>query len=339
MTRGGTVQEHELGALGVFRIPIPIPFLQAGGPVNAYIVEEERGILLFDPGLGTGPSQAALADGIALTGHRFDEVNRIVLSHGHIDHFGAAAWVLEQIGRAIPISIHSADADKVLESGADWPERLTRNGRYLSRLGVPLRVLEEMVAHIGRDAGLGRRLADVTPLVPGDTFQCRHVTLEVHHMPGHTPGLCCLYERNHRLLFSADHLLEHVSPNPLIELGLEGEPASFKPLVSYFESLDRVRALAIDLVLPGHAAPFSACLEVIDSLSAFYDRRQAKLLQALERGPLTVYEATRELFPPTRTFELFLMLSETLGNLELLEYRGAIERETDGEFIRFQLAG
>jgi glyoxylase-like metal-dependent hydrolase (beta-lactamase superfamily II) len=186
---------------------------------------------------------------------------------------------------------------------------------------------------------MGRRLAEVTPLLPGDTFQCRHVTLEVHHTPGHTPGLCCLYDRDHRLLFSSDHLLEHVSPNPLIEFRPEGERAPFKPLVSYFESLDRVRALPVDLVLPGHAAPFSAYLEVIDSLTAFYERRQAKLLKALDRGPLTVYEAVRELFALTNTFELFLMISETLGNLEVLEDRGEIECQKDDELIRFRLAG
>jgi glyoxylase-like metal-dependent hydrolase (beta-lactamase superfamily II) len=157
-------------------------------------------------------------------------------------------------------------------------------------------------------------------------------------MPGHTPGLCCLYDRDHRLLFSADHLLEHVSPNPLIDLRPQGEPSSFKPLVSYFESIERTRVLAIDLVLPGHAAPFSAHIKVINSLSSFYERRQAKLLDALERGPMTVYEIMRELFPSGSAFELFLMISETLGNLELLEDRGKIRRETDGEFIRFQLA-
>ena len=68
------MQEHELGKLGIFRIPLPIPFVQAGGPVNAYVVEEESGLLLFDPGLGTKQSQAALAEGLALIGHRFDEV-------------------------------------------------------------------------------------------------------------------------------------------------------------------------------------------------------------------------------------------------------------------------
>ncbi len=336
MKAGKTMQEHELGDLGIFRIPIPIPFTQAGGPANAYVIEEDRGVLLFDVGIGLEQSQAALVEGLARTGHRFEEVNRIVLSHGHIDHYGAAAWIQDQIGRSVPILIHSADAGKVLKSGTCLQALLEQNSGYLSRLGVPLPVLEAMVSAVGREVGMGRRLAEVTPLLPGDRFRCKHVTLEVHHMPGHTPGLCCLYEREHRLLFSADHLLEHVSPNPLIELGMEGVQSSFKPLVSYFESVERVRALPVDLVLPGHAAPFSAHTEVILSLSAFYERRQEKLLDALEREPLTAYEAMRQLFPSNSAFELFLMISETLGNLELLEERGKIKRETAGGSILFR---
>jgi glyoxylase-like metal-dependent hydrolase (beta-lactamase superfamily II) len=328
------MQEQELGQLGIFRIPVPIPFHQAGGPVNAYVVEDENGILLFDPGIGTVEGQTALAEGLARTRHRFEEVSRIVLSHGHIDHFGATNWVLQKIGRTVPIWIHSADADKVLKSGPDWPELLMQNRERLTKLGLPGPDLEEMVAHVRRDPEMGDRLIDIKPLLPGDKLRCRHVTLEVLHMPGHTPGVCCLYEHNYGLLFSADHLLEHVSPNPLMELGPEGN--SFKSLVSYFESIERLRPLAVDLVLPGHAEPFHECGKVMDSLAVFYNRRQAKLLQALRRGPLTVYEAMQELFSPTRTFELFLMLSETLGNLELLEHRGEVEREWDGKCFRFR---
>jgi glyoxylase-like metal-dependent hydrolase (beta-lactamase superfamily II) len=329
------MQEHELDDLGIFRIPVPIPFRQAGGPANVYLVEEEHGFLLFDTGLGTDESRAALSEGLARTGHRFEDVNRIILSHGHFDHFGAAAWIQEQIGRSVPTLIHAADSGKVLESGADWPTLLMRNGRYFSTLGVPMPLLEETAAIIGRNAEMGRRLATVTPLLPGERFRCKHVTLEVLHMPGHTPGLCCLYDRHHRLFFSADHLLEHVSPNPLIELSPKGEAPSFKPLVTYLGSIDRVRALSIDLVLPGHATPFSEHRKVIDSLSGFYERRQAKLVDALKRGPLTVYEAMKGLFTSDNGFELILMISETLGNLEVLEARGEIARETNGERIRF----
>ena len=328
------MEEHELEKLGIFRIPTPIPFIQAGGPVNAYAIEEEGGLLLFDTGMAREESRAALAEGFARIGHRFQDINRIILSHGHIDHFGAAEWIREQSGRAIPAMIHSADADKVLESGPDWPTLLTRNRGYLLKLGVPPPALEDSIEILRKNTGMGRRLKEVEPLMPGTVFRCKHVKLEVLHMPGHTPGVCCLYDRDHRLLFSADHLLEHVSPNPLMELS---EPESFKPLITYFESLDSVRTLPVDLVLPGHAAPFAQPFAVMDSLSGFYRKRQSRILAVLERGPLTVYEVMRELFPADSGFELVLMVSEALGNLELLEYRGEVEREIGGEFIRFRL--
>jgi glyoxylase-like metal-dependent hydrolase (beta-lactamase superfamily II) len=164
-----------------------------------------------------------------------------------------------------------------------------------------------------------------------------HVALEVHHMPGHTPGLCCLHEPAARLLFAADHLLEHVSPNPLIDIGAEGDTGQFKPLVSYLESVRRVRAMDVELVLPGHATPFTEPRKVIDSLVRFYGRRQRKLRAALRGGPLTVFEAMTKLFPTQAAREVFLMLSETLGNLEVLEERGEVLRLADGAVVRFGL--
>jgi glyoxylase-like metal-dependent hydrolase (beta-lactamase superfamily II) len=334
------MQEHEFGDLGIFRIPIPIPFIEAGGPINVYVIEEERGLLLFDAGLGTTLSQSALAEGLARIGHRFKDINRIILSHGHIDHFGAAAWILEQIGRTIPVYINSADANKVLDSGMEWAALLSQNDKLFSMLGTPLPVLRETIGILAKNAGsLGRRLSAVTPICQGDTFACKHIVLEVQHMPGHTAGLSCLYEREHRLLFSADHLLEHVSPNPLIELSQDGQPTSYKPLVTYVQSLNRVRAMPINLVLPGHGRPFSAHIDVIDSLSVFYQRRQTKILDALKLRPMTPYEVMNKLFPSNSKngFEFLLTISEALGNLELLEHKGEVKRETDGESIRFRL--
>ncbi len=328
------MQERELAELGIFRIPVPIPFPQAGGPANVYVIEERDGLLMFDAGLGTEASQNALAEGMRRIGHRFQDVNRIVLSHGHVDHFGAAAWVMDKAGRSIPVSVHNADADKVLESGDDWPNLLRNNRAYLTSLGIPEPYLEEAIETLHTGRGIGRRLASVLPLVNGNQFRCKYITLEVHHMPGHTPGLCCLYEREHRLFLSGDHLLENVSPNPLMEIRPQGRRA--KPLVSYFKSLERVRSLPIDLVLPGHSTPFTEPHTIIESLSAFYERRQTKIFRALERGPLTVYEVMRKLFPLKSGFELILTMSEALGNLEVLEDKGEVERCPDEGFIRFR---
>ena len=46
-----------LTRLGVHRIPVPVPFPEAGGPANVYVIEEEGGgVALFDAGIGTSPA-------------------------------------------------------------------------------------------------------------------------------------------------------------------------------------------------------------------------------------------------------------------------------------------
>jgi glyoxylase-like metal-dependent hydrolase (beta-lactamase superfamily II) len=333
------VTEADLAELGVHRIPVPVPFPQAGGPVNVYVIEEAGGgIMMFDAGLGRPDAEAALADGFARIGRRFDEVTRIVLSHGHVDHYGAAVTAMERAGRTIPVFVHPADAAKVAASGPRWRDLLPSYGAHLLRLGVPADTLATMAQELGGGFKLARRIPDVSALAPGEVLHAKHLALEVHHMPGHTPGLCCLHDRRNGLFFSGDHLLEKVSPNPLIELGPNGEDGVFRPLVSYLASLARLRALDVELVLPGHGPPFAQHRQVIDSLVAFYGKRQAKILDALAKGALTGYEVTQDLFPWARTGDLFLVVSETVANLEALEALGAVSRELDAGVYRYRRA-
>jgi glyoxylase-like metal-dependent hydrolase (beta-lactamase superfamily II) len=333
------VTESDLRALGIVRIPVPVPFPQAGGPVNVYLLDErDGGLTLFDAGLGSPDGERALAEGFARAGRRFDEVRRIVLSHGHVDHFGAARTVVERAGGGVAVFAHPADVPKVAESGWRWRERLPLYAAYFAKLGVPAEAIEEMGRSLGGGLRLARRLAEVRPIEEGAVLELAGVRLEVLHLPGHTPGMLCLHERDRRVLLAADHLLEKISPNPIIELGPDGEHGAWRPLVAYVESLARVRALEVDLVLPGHGAPFAGHRAVIDGLLAFYGKRQARLREALEGGPRSGWELTRAIFPLVRAPELFLALSEAIANLEVLEARGAVAREEVGGRIRFRLA-
>src|SRR5918992_227321 len=59
--------------------------------------------------------------------------------------------------------------------------------------------------------------ADVTrPLEDGDTLKLRDRVLEVHFRPGHSPTDTVFLDRERRILLAADHLLSHISSNPLI---------------------------------------------------------------------------------------------------------------------------
>ena len=330
--------EADLAALGVHRVAVPVPFPQAGGPVNVYLVEiDGGGLLLFDSGLGSPEGLAALEAGFARLGRSLAEVRRIVLSHGHVDHYGAAQTMVERAGHAIPVHAHPADLPKVAASGPRWRDLLPLYDAHLARLGVPAETLAASAAEMGSGFEHARRIEAVLPLEPGEVIHGKYVTLEVLHMPGHTPGLCCLYDRRRRLFLAADHLLEKVSPNPFIELGPGGEEG-WRPLVAYLEAIARVRALEVDLVLPGHGPPFSGHRRVIDGLLGFYGKRQEKIRAALARGPLTGYEVTQALFPWARPGDLFLVISESVANLEVLEARGEVRREEEGGVVRFRLA-
>ena len=331
--------ELDLARLGIHRIPIPVPFPQAGGPVNVYLVEEsDGGVMMFDAGLGTPEAVAALERGFAEAGRRFDEVRRIVLSHGHVDHYGAALVVLERAGRDVPVHAHASDHAKVAEAGRRWRDLMPFYGAYLLKLGVPGELLATVACELGGSYTLARRIPQVTTLEPGTVLRARDLSLEVVHMPGHTPGLVCLYDRRERIILSADHLLEKVSPNPIIDLGPSGEEGHFQPLVSYLASIARMRAMEIDWVLPGHGPPFANHRRVIDDLLAFYVKRQARIREALAPGPRSAYEIARALFPSARPGDLFLVMSETIANVEVLERRGEIARALEDEVYRFRLA-
>ena len=154
-------------------------------------------------------------------------------------------------------------------------------------------------------------------------------------MPGHTPGLLCLHAPAQGLLLAADHLLEKVSPNPLIELGPGGEEGYFRPLVAYLASVERTRALEVDLVLPGHGPPFAGHRAVIDRLVGFYGKRQERIRALLAAGPRTAWEVARELFPTVPVAQTFLIISETIANLEVMEARGELRRSLVDGVYRF----
>jgi glyoxylase-like metal-dependent hydrolase (beta-lactamase superfamily II) len=305
--------------------------------VNVYLLEEEGGgIMMFDAGLGTPDAEAALAEGFARVGRRFDEVTRIVLSHGHVDHYGAALSVIEGAGWPVPVRAHAADVPKVAATGWRWEDLRPAYAAHLLRLGVPDEMLDAIGREVGRGLALARRIPEVSLVEPGEVLRVGRLELEVLHMPGHTPGLLCLHERRHRILFSADHLLERVSPNPIIELGPDGAPGPYRPLVAYLDSVRRLYSLDVALVLPGHGPPFGQHRRVIDGLLEFYGKRRARIREALARGPLTAYGVTRALFPWAGPRDLFLVVSETIANLEVMEARGEVRRECDDRPYRFR---
>jgi glyoxylase-like metal-dependent hydrolase (beta-lactamase superfamily II) len=326
-----------LQSLGIHRLVIPVPFPDAGGPVNAYALDDGTGRLtFFDTGIGTETGIAALRSGAARTGLDLSRTAEVLVSHGHVDHFGNAQLLAEESGAAV--GVHPADRDKVVgEDG--WAAREPLYRAYLRRQGVPEAQVPRLVA-MGRHSGKFSRRVDparARALEGGRRFQVGALDLEVLHLPGHTPGLVCLWERTHRLLFADDHILARTSPNPFLELTEAG--TTHRALVRYLESIETVRALDADWVLPGHGPPFQGHRATLDTLDAFYQRRQERLMDALRSGPRTAVELSEVLFGPQEGARLYLTLSEVIGNLEVLEEAVRVRAEDDGAVARWRAVG
>lgn len=317
---------------GVTRIAVPIPFPEAGGPANVYVIEEEGGgVALFDAGIGTREGREALEEGFRRAGLSFGDIRRIFVSHGHLDHYGYARAAQEASGA--PVFVHVRDHDKV--TGRDrTAQRLGLYEAYLTKLGAPPSLLEHVKVHFQDWRRMARPLEHVEPLEPGTVLKFKHFEAEVLHLPGHTPGLVCLWDSKSRTLFSDDHLLERVSPNPLLDLEGHDEP-QHKALLEYIRSALKVRELPVEQVLPGHAEPFSGHRPLIDRLLGFYEKRQARLLELLaKQGPQTPAALAPQIFPNVRAHHLYLTLSEVMGNLEVLESKGRVARKTrDGRIL------
>jgi glyoxylase-like metal-dependent hydrolase (beta-lactamase superfamily II) len=313
-----------LAALGVHRLPIPVPFAEAGGPANVYVIEEDGGgLALFDAGIGTREGREALLSGFRALGRSLGEVRRIFVSHGHIDHYGYARAAQEQSGA--PVYAHPRDHDKL--TGRDrTAQRLDLYAAYLDRLGAPRELLGHVRVHWQDIGRMARPVEHVEPLAAGTRLRFGKFSAEVLHLPGHTPGLVCLWAPDQGVLFSDDHLLERVSPNPLLDLEGQAEPRH-RALVEYVRSARRAKELPARLIAPGHGEPFAGHVELIDRLLAFYDKRQARILDLLAEGPQTPAQLAPRVFPHAKPSQLYLILSEVMGNLEVLEDQRRVRRE------------
>jgi glyoxylase-like metal-dependent hydrolase (beta-lactamase superfamily II) len=321
-----------LAALGVHRVPVPVPFAEAGGPANVYVIEEDGGgLALFDAGIGTREGRDALLAGFRALGRSLGEVRRIFVSHGHIDHYGYARAAQEESGA--PVYAHPRDHDKL--TGRDrTAQRLDLYAAYLDRLGAPRELLDHVRVHWQDLGRMARPIEQVEPIGEGTRLRFARFSAEVMHLPGHTPGLVCLWAKDEAVLFSDDHLLERVSPNPLLDLEGRAEP-THRALVEYVRSARRARELPARLIAPGHGEPFAGHAALIDRLLAFYEKRQARILDLLADGPQTPAQLAPRVFPHARPTQLYLTLSEVMGNLEVLEEGGRVRREERSARIVF----
>jgi glyoxylase-like metal-dependent hydrolase (beta-lactamase superfamily II) len=320
---------------GLWSIPVPIPS-NSLRYVFVYVFETDRGPYIVDTGWNTVEAWAALDAGLADAGTSVGEVQGIVVTHLHPDHYGLAGRVREASGAWI--GLHPADAALIHDRYVDPDFLVEMMGAMLQRAGAPSDELQ----------ALQRAAMPVLPFVTaatpdilvedGDKLDIPGWDVAALWTPGHSPGHLCLWEAGNQLMLSGDHVLPRITPN------ISFHPqAGDDPLGDFLTSLERVARYQAAEVLPGHEHRFVNLAARVAELQEHHERRFAEVVAALADGVTTGWEVATLMkwSRPWTSIEGFMRRAavlEALAHLRALEVRGVVEevRSPDGP-SRWQL--
>ncbi|MBS1870953.1 MAG: MBL fold metallo-hydrolase [Actinobacteria bacterium] len=327
----------EAAQLGIHCMAIPTPFLV--GRVNCYLIEDDP-LTLVDTGPNSGKALDELERALAEHGRRVEELGLIVVTHQHIDHIG----LLEVLARRSGAEV--AALDRLVPYLGDYRRAAELDDEFavalMLRHGIPPETTQALRSVSSAFRGWGSGAAVTRPLADGATLTLRDRTFAVQHRPGHSPSDTVFWDERNRLLLGGDHLIKHISSNPLVARPLDGagDPhARPQALRTYIASLRATRELPARIVLSGHGEPVTDHRALIDERFSLTDRRARKIHGLLADGPLSAHEIAQRMWGNVAVTQAFLTLSEVLGHLDLLEVEGKVaEREEDG-VVRFAAVG
>jgi glyoxylase-like metal-dependent hydrolase (beta-lactamase superfamily II) len=318
-------------AAGIHRISIPTPF--AVGRVNVYLLEDEP-LTLVDTGPNSATSFEELTGGLAGLGHAIEDIELVVVTHQHIDHLGLVSIVAQRSGAEVAALDLAVPYVENYSKEAQKDDEFARS--VMLRNGIPQDVVSALSAVSqafrawGSSAGVSRVLRD------GEEMRFRDRTLEVHHRPGHSPTDTVFHDRERRILIAADHLLGHISSNPLITRPADGSSERPQALVSYLRSLEATREMDVDLVLPGHGDPITDHRALIDQRFTLHRRRAEKIHVLLGERPRTAYEVAQALWGNIAVTQAYLTLSEVLGHIDVLMNDGRVGEVEHDSVVVFE---
>lgn len=310
-----------------YRIQIPLPLLELQS-VNCYAIKGPERHLIIDTGMDSKSCRQAME--ASLKKLEIDlERSDFFITHCHIDHFGLVASLVGQ-GSIIYINRREADIIQRVGSGdivSDWMT-------FIEASGFPENKIENIFPQEGSRPYGPKNAFPFIYVEDGDSLSMGDYHFKCVETPGHTNGHMCLYEPQSKVFMAGDHLLSEITP------GIHGFIHK-NPLKDYLSSLDKVAALDVRLVLPGHRSVFANCKERIRELKAHHEERTCEVISILQEIPKDAYDVASQMtwdvhYDSWREFPIqqkFFATGEAFAHLRFLEEDGLITGQIKGKRI------
>lgn len=285
-----------------------------------YLVFDAGPLTLIDTGSGYGNCNAQVMAGLEAVRTEFGEpfqvgdIRRILLTHGHIDHFGGVAHLLELTGAALGIHVLDRWVLTAYEERVIVATRALKT--YLQRAGVDAELETMLMEMYGFSKKHVRSVRVDITLADGQEFD----GMQFIHTPGHCPGQVCIAMGN--VLISADHILSHITPHQAPE-----SITAYTGLGHYLEALEKVRRLpGFELALGGHEVPINDVYTRIDEIRTSHERKLDRVINTINESPdpVTISSITQAMYPRAIGFNTLLALEEVGAHVEYLYQHGQL---------------
>lgn len=319
---------------GVYQLPLPIPNNPLGY-TNLYLVKGDNKHLLIDAGWNSEEALYSLKQQLTDIDVDFRDISKVLVTHVHGDHYGLAGK-LKQLSGA-EIALHYLERDLILPENMDMSKLHHQFEQWLHINGVPTNLLPPAI--FARRPG-APTLPDVI-LKGNETISTGVFNLRIVWTPGHSPGHICLYEPDKKILFSGDHVLPVITPN----ISLPAQSAG-NPLGEFIKSLEMVKKLDVNLVLPAHERIFNDLPKRVEEILQHHEQRSSEILMAIKDKPKTAYQISGEItwmpemggvrFADLAPWDKRMAVSETLAHLEAMRVDGRVEKVPKNSVIYYQ---
>jgi glyoxylase-like metal-dependent hydrolase (beta-lactamase superfamily II) len=315
-------------ATGVFELRLPIPF--EDGLVNVFLFTDGDHVDLLDCGMNSEESVDIIRQAIKHLGA--SGVRRLMVTHIHPDHYGAAgAFAGEGLA---DLYIHRLEVPLVHPRYVELEHLVKEVRNYLLVNGVPEEDAE-VLSNSQRALSEVVKTAEPSVQLDGaETVVMGLHRLRVEWTPGHSPGHICLYEPDGGLLFAGDHILPELSPN----IGLHPQSTP-DPLHDYLDGLKRMAVYRPKLVLPAHGRPFSGVEQRVETLLDHHKRRLDRVMEIAGDEEKSGWEVALELWGPRENlYEKRLALQEALAHLQALAVERRVSKYVTPSSVRWRPA-
>ena len=299
---------------------VAIPFPNDSHLISANVYAIGNGpFTLIDTGPKFPGIFSYLRKELQKAGIKLSDIERIIITHGHIDHFGLAVSIQKAVGYPVECFIHAEDSWKLSKKHIEEEMWNPEAENFMAGAGLPQKEIEAVRKRFSFFRTICDPLEKISNMGAGDRFPVNGNHLEIIHTPGHTAGSCCIYDSTNKVLFSGDSIIKHITPNPLVELkrSLLKDP-SYQSLKAYLGSLDKLAQLDVRYVFPGHGEYIDDLPGIITTYREHHLQRREMIWKALKQDPRPVYDLINDVFAFVREGDVFLAVSDITGHLEIL---------------------